>query len=381
MALSLTRTATDTGYRMVYPFLPAIARGLSVDLTTIAVIVSIRQSLGLLVPILGSVADHLGRKLTMLVGLGLYASAFLLIAQRPTLATFAIGLGVAAIAKAMLDPAVFAYLGDRVAQSRQSAAIAITEFSWSGSFLIGIPLVGWLIARSGWTAPFAVLAGSVIFGSLALWRVISPDPPPSEKRPTIFNSISQVVRRPSVVRLLAVGFLSSAGNGTVTIVYGAWIEDQFGLQVAALGLFSIVIGLAEFGGEGLVARVADRVNKLRAIGVGIGLNLLAALLLPLVGRTLLGAAMMLFAFYLSFEFALVCASPLLLELVPSARATTMASKTAVQRTGFAVGSLIGPFLFAGGIRANAMATAVLDMLALVTLGRYLMTKARTGIGP
>ncbi len=367
VTLSLTRTATDTGYRMVFPFLPAIARGLSVDLTTVALIISLRQSMGVFVPLLGTWSDRRGRKPSMLLGLALYVTAFLSIALVPKLLTFAVAVGVAAIAKAILDPAVFAYLGDRVKPSRQSMAVAITEFSWSGSFLVGVPIVGWLIARFGWSAPFPFLAALMILGGGALHYSITPDPPSTKPALSFSASIRGVLRRPSVPALLAVGLLTSAGNGVVTIVYGAWIESQFGLEVVALGIFSIVIGLAEFSGEGLVAGFVDRLDKRLAIGMGSALNLIAALALPLLGKTLVGAAIALFIFYMSFEFGLVSASPLLLELVPEARATTMASKTAVQRTGFALGSFLGPLFFMRGIQANGIVSASLTFLAVLTL--------------
>ena len=92
-------------------------------------------------------------------------------------------------------------------------------------------------------------------------------------------------------------------NETMAIVYGAWLEDAFGLKVAALGLASAVIGVAELGGEGLVAAVVDRVGKRRAFILGVLGNALMALLLPAAGFSVGGALAGLFLFFLTFEFA------------------------------------------------------------------------------
>ena len=86
------------------------------------------------------------------------------------------------------------------------------------------------------------------------------------------------------------------------------------MQIAALGAASAVIGVAELSGEGLVAAFVDRLGVTRAIFIGLVVNSLAALSLPWMGRTELGAVAGLLIFYLSFEFALVSVYPLMTEV-------------------------------------------------------------------
>jgi MFS family permease len=59
-----------------------------------------------------------------------------------------------AACKFMFDPAIQAYLSDRTPYSRRGLIIAFIELGWSGAALVGLPLVGFLIARSTWRAPF-----------------------------------------------------------------------------------------------------------------------------------------------------------------------------------------------------------------------------------
>ena len=84
---------------------------------------------------------------------------------------------------------------------------------------------------------------------------------------------------------LAVGLLATAANEQVNLVFGVWLQDSFGLKIAALGAASAVIGISEMSAEGLVAAFVDRLGKLRSIALGLAVNSLAALALPWLGRT------------------------------------------------------------------------------------------------
>jgi MFS family permease len=68
----------------------------------------------------------------------------------PTYVGLFVALLLAGAGKIIVDPAMQAYLGDRVAYSRRGLVIALVEFGWSGAFLLGVPLVGWVVARAGY---------------------------------------------------------------------------------------------------------------------------------------------------------------------------------------------------------------------------------------
>ncbi len=367
LSFSITRLVLNTGYRMIYPFLPTIARGLGVDLQAMALVVTARSSLGLASPFLGSLADVRGRRRVMLVSLGLFAAGLALVSLWPTYLGLMAGLLVATAGKITFDPAMQAYLGDRVEYQRRGLAIALTELGWSGAFFLGIPLVGWLIARAGWVAPFPFLACLALLSLLVLWRLLPSDNPSQADRPSLAQGFRTLLRRRSAIAGLLATLAVTVANEVVNIVFGAWLENSFGLQVLALGAASAVIGAAELSGEGLVAGLADRLGKRRAVAVGMALNAAASLALPLLGRNLFGALAGLFLLYLTFEFTLVSAIPLMTELVPQARATMMASNVGSHSVGRALGALIGPALFSSGLLANGALAAALDLLALTVL--------------
>lgn len=367
ITFAVIRTITNTGWRMVYPFLPAIARGLGVELALVARAVTARSLLGLLAPLFGSTADTWGRRTALVIGMVIFSAGMLLVVVWPTYPALLIALILSGIGKFIFDPATQAFIGDRIDYQQRGLVIALTEMSWSGAFVIGIPLVGWLIARSGWRAPFPWLALLGLAAGLVLWRMLPLDAPHPDERPSLAAGMRTVLTHPSALGGLAVSLLVCAANETVNIMYGAWMEDAFAIQVAALGAASTVIGVAELAGEGFVAALVDRIGKRRAVALGVTLNALACLALPFLGANLVGALIGLFCFYITFEVTIVSSLPLMTELVPGARATMMAGNVAAISLGRVLGALIGPGLFAVGLLGNGIAAAAFNALAVVIL--------------
>jgi predicted MFS family arabinose efflux permease len=370
VAFTFTRVVVSTANRMVYPFLPVIARELAVGPETAALAVALRSSLGLLGPLLGSIADTRGRRPAMVLGLALFAGGMALIAGWPVYLSLLIGLVVSGAGNIIVDAATYAYLGDKVPYAQRGTAIGIIELGWSGAFVIGIPIAGLLFSRLGWAAPFALLAVLGLGSAVLLRRIVDADPPSSDDRPSFARGMRLILDQPAAIAALCVSFFIVTANQSINIMYGVWMEGTFQLQVEQLGLASTVIGFAGLAGVGLVILLVDRLGKRRAVALGIGLNALVCLTLPLAGASLTLALLSLFLFYLSFEFSLVSAIPIFNELVPAARATLLAANVAAFALGDAVGAYFGPLLYQSGLLANSVAAIALNLVALAVLLRF-----------
>jgi predicted MFS family arabinose efflux permease len=373
---TLTRTVFNTVHRMVYPFLGVFARGLGVDIAAISLALTARSVVGTLGPYAGTVADTRGRKVGMLLGLGIFTLGTAEVALWPTIPGFTIGLILATIGKYIFDPGMQAYLGDRVPYERRGLAIALTEIGWSSAFILGVPLMGLLIAREGWAAPFPVMAlsGAVLFAIICL---LLPGDRPSPAASSRWSNFRLVLTSAPALAGLAVGLLASTANEIVNLIFGVWLEDAFGLQIAALGAASAVIGLSELGGESLVAAFVDRLGKPRAVAGGLILNSFAALALPVLGRTEAGALLGLFLFYITFEFTLVSIIPLMTEVLPQARATLMAFNVSALSLGRAAGAPLAPLIYRHfGFPFVAAGAVIFNVLALLALSR--LEDAREG---
>jgi MFS family permease len=168
-AFVIIRLVFNTFNRMIYPFLSFFARGMGVDLRTISYAITTRSLMGLIGPFLASVADSRGRKAGMLIGTITFTAAISLVVLWPTFITFFITLSLAFIGYLIFVASLQAYLGDQVSYEKRGKILGISEFAWSISAIIGLPLVGLIIARNGWMAPFPLIAllGALAFIALA----------------------------------------------------------------------------------------------------------------------------------------------------------------------------------------------------------------------
>ena len=366
---TIVRVAFNSMHRMVYPFLTIFARGLGVDLTTMSYALTARSIAGTVGPFAASAADHRGRKFGFLLGAGFFVVGAGIVVFWPTFPAFVIALIFTTLGKYIFDPSLQAYIGDRVPYERRGRTIAITEFGWSLAFIVGVPLMGFLIARSGWMAPFPLmtLLGALIF--FGLLRMLPREDRVADEGLTLLKNLRTVLTSAPALAGLAVGLFASGANEVVNLIFGVWLEDAFGLQIAALGAASAVIGFAELGGEGLVAAFVDRLGKPRAIGLGLTANCLAAVALYFLGGTQVGALVGLFFFYISFEFTLVSTIPMMTEILPAVRATLMAANVAALSLGRAMGDLLAPRLYGLGFWAVILGAVVFNLLALLALRR------------
>ena len=369
--------------RMVYPFRSYFSDGLGVNEQSLAFAVTLRSAFGALGPFLGFIGDRRGRKFGMIFGLGMFTIGAGLMVLWPSFTTFVITMILTLLGNLVFIPSMQAYLGDRVPYSQRGRALAITELSWSLSFILIVPLVAVLIARFGWLTPFSPLT---ILGALAIVVLIFVLPKdkaqPGQKTPLWQNLRLVVLFGPAVAGLL-MGAAMSAANELMNLSFAVWMEDSFNVKIAALTAATLVIGFSELAGEGLVARFSDRLGKKRSIAIGLAANCLAAILLVLISRSLAGALAALSFFYLSFEFTIVSSIPLMTEVLPAARATLMASWIASISAGRAVGAFLSPYLYAwdefDGIFTIVLGTLVLNVLAFLAL-RFIRTGEKFDTG-
>jgi len=370
-AATLARLIINTSRRFVYPFASALSRGLGVPLTAITSLIAVNQVTGVLSPVFGPLGDRWGYRVMMLAGLTMLTGGMLAGGLLPTYGVVLLALFLAGLGKSIFDPALQAYVGERVPYQRRGLAIGMLEFAWAGSALVGLPLVGLLMERLGWRAPFFVLGGLGLLSLVAL-AVLIPGDSRQQPNPQGLPGFRQAWRRLSRERAalgaLGFGLLISAANDNLFVVYGLWLESAFGLSVAVLGAATTVIGVAELLGEGLTASIADQLGLKRAIIAGSMLSVLSYVLLPLMGRTLPLALMGLFLTFLTFEFTIVTAFSLFTEILPAARATMMSSNVAAISIGRVMGALVGgPVWLAGGLLATGFVSAAVGGLALVVL--------------
>jgi predicted MFS family arabinose efflux permease len=382
MTLAMTaRLLIDTFVQIFNPFLSIIAVGLGVDVVTLGRLLSLRSLMGLVAPVYGTMADRRGYRRVMRLTLLLLAAGCLIIGLSASVWQVALGMAVGGLGLAGFNPTLQAYLSARLPYARRARFLGILEYTWALTGIVGLFLVGQLIALTNWRVPFWVLAA----GLAAMWAVFATLPAarhvrpvsPSQPAPVGFGSrMRDLVSLESNARatysaIVAVGCCFFAAM-QLMITYGAWLNQEYGLTAAALGVVALVLGLFDLCASVSVSLFTDRIGKRRSVVLGMAGALLGYLLLPWLNVSLTLAVLGIALARGFFEFAIVSSFPLQSELVPSQRAKVMALSSAVGLLGTTLAGFSGPWLYTyygvGGlalVSALAAAAGLLLILARV----------------
>ena len=371
--ISLARLCLNTGLRMVYPFAPAFARQLGVPVTAVYRLVTIRNLAGFLSPLFGPLSERFGRRAVLFGAMILASIGCLLVWLWPSYWLFGAALIIISVAKVIYDPAMQAYVGETVSYKNRGKALAVTELSWAGALLVGGPLIGIAIERQGWSASFFWLGLFGVVTAVSLRKFLPKASKTIEGRGASLADYGRVVwQNPVIWAAMLYNVLLMAGNETIFLVFGDWMELSFGLSLLALGASAGVIGGAEITGELFAGWSVDRFGKRPVVMTTGLLNALACLLIPLTDGNLTTALVAYFALFLTFEITVVGGVPLMTELVPSARSVVMSSVIAAGALGRALGSWLGPFLFNEfGFSSNGWVSAIITAVATLLLALWI----------
>ena len=365
------RLVLNTARRFTYPFAPVLSRELGVPLTAITSLIAVNWSTSLLGIVFGPVADRFGYRNMMIIGLVLLAVGMLAGGFFPLYGIMVIALFLAGMGKIIFDPAVQAYIGERVPYKRRGMAIGFIEISWAGSTLVGIPIIALLIEKVGWRSPFFAMGIMGILGALGMVALFpKTEKSASQSAPALpLKKIMQILARDkaSLGAIFYVFFFSAAVDN-LFVIYGAWLEKAFDVGIVALGLGTSVIGVAELVGEIMVATISDRFGLKRVVTLGVMFCIFTYSLLPFVSQSFYLALAALFVHFLIFEFSIISSVALCTELRPDMRATIIAGFFAAAGLGRIAGALMGgPVWLTGGIVLTGMISAGLTVFALVSL--------------
>ncbi|PIE81325.1 MAG: hypothetical protein CSA11_04850 [Chloroflexi bacterium] len=378
VALTIGRLFLNSGLRMVYPFAPALARGLGVPLTAVYQIVAMRNVAGIFSLVSSPLSARFGRKAVMMGSLLLFAVGCAVVVVYPSLWTFAVAMVLLALAKVSFDPSMQAYVGDAVPYAQRGKALSVTEFAWSLALIMGAPGVGFAIHLWGWSAPFFWLALLSLLAAVLLWRML-PRLGTVQTQGVRLHDTLRVVR---TYRVIWAAFFYIAlvmmANEILFIVYGDWMETSFGLTLATLGFASAIIGGSEIAGEAFAGWSVDRFGKRPVIITTGVVNALLYFILPFTHGSLTTALIALFALFMTFEITVVGGMPLMTELVPEQRTVVMSMVMAAMLAGRTVGALAGPVVMElGGFVVSGMVSMLMMGTAVFILVRWIR-EARTG---
>lgn len=240
-----------------------------------------------------------------------------------------------------------------------------------GGAILGIilsrPVSSMVTGKYGWRAVFC-MASLCMF---LVWAALSLRLPRREpaSRGTGYNGILRsMVALLLTVPGLKIRFLSVALAFSGFAIFWATapltLQGDLGLSHAEIALFSFVGGAAPLGVV-IAGRLADRGLSAGAIAVGISMAVIAFLITPLFGRHVVTLAFTAFLLDPGVNVTSVLVQQSVLSIIPEARNRLNALCVACTFAGGAVGSALGPWLYAGfGWTVTALVGASVAAMAL-----------------
>lgn len=317
-ALTLGRLATNAAYRFPVPFLATIADGLDVSLGKLGVGLAITETLTLSAPLVGRVVERSTRRGAMLVGLTGVALAAVIAGLSSELWVFVVGLSLMSLAKMTYDVALNAYIADRVPYAIRSRVTSLTETSWALGMLVGVSLLGLVVAVSSWHVAYVVAAVAIVASVGFLHHRLPP-----ERRPQPVargqDHTRWAPRRQVVLTALCIAGLAGSAQ-FMFVTYGAWLTDHFGFSAAGLAAVTFAFGAVELVSSVTSTGKTDQWGKERSIVIGCAVMVPGAVIVGIGADQLAWLLVGLALFLLGFELAIISCVPLGAELTPAAPA-------------------------------------------------------------
>jgi len=363
------------GVSSITPVFPSVVEALNITPEAVGLLVSVYALPGIIfTPVMGILADRLGRKRVLVPALVLFALAGSACAlardfQLLLILRFFQGLGGAS-----LGSLTATLIGDFYQGQQRTAAMGYKASVLSlGSALY--PSLGGVLAVLGWYVPFGLpILGLAVAGAVLFLL----DTPPQSERGGFLRYLDDAVggmRQMKVLGLYLATLLSFA------VLYGAYmtfiplfLSERFGSSPPAIGPIMTVGSLATALTASRLGRLSGRLGRESLLTWAFGLFAVSFVIIPwMPGHWWVVLAVCLFGVAQGFNYPVVLS--LLAGIAPEEqRAVFMSVNGMVIRIGQAVGPLLMGAVFAVGgmdmvFYAAAGICAVVFLLLPFLLGR------------
>jgi predicted MFS family arabinose efflux permease len=354
----LTMFVIGSDLFVVAPLLPLIAADYGIDQAVAGLsVTAFSVSYMLSAPILGAMADRIGRARLLTSCLLAFGAANLLTAVSGNFAWLLAARLLAGAAAAGVTPSVYALVGSAAPSDKRATWLAVVVSGLLMSLAFGAPLGGLTGASFGWPVVFAGLGALSLLLAPATSRVWRNEH--GARNPAPQSSRLEIV--PVIRRLLPTVIWSTAVYTTYTYLGGGLaLLGHSPEKIAEVILF---YGCGAISGVLIGGRMTDRFGAKETSAIGLaGLCLCLLLTRLFVDSEVLVDG----AFGLSSAVAQLFFPAQQVRLAnefPDRRATILAWNNSALFLGISLGSLIGgQAMSLGGFGANLTISAVIAIL-------------------
>lgn len=284
---------------------------------------------------------------------------------------FAVGMGSMIGARVLAGmfggPATalsMAIISDVVPPERRGRAMGAVMGAFAVASVLGVP-AGLELARVGsWRTPFFTVAAlGVVIASLAIGMLPSLTGHLDRKEPPA--SLSQVLRRPTVLLLLAATVAMTVGTFSLIPNLSAYFQFNLGVSRASLSTLYLVGGACTFVTMRIGGWATDRFGA-GMTSFGGALWFCGVLAIGFIHPVSMPVIVLFVAFMISSSFRMVPLQALSSRVpAPAERARFMSAQSAVQHLASAFGAMLGPQMLTE--RADHSLEGI-DTLAMLAVG-------------
>ncbi len=379
LVLSLACFAGAYSIRLVDPIIPELARDFAVAPAVAALLASaftFPYALGQ--PILGPLADSVGKARVIKVGLGVLCICLTVAAVAPNLEVMFVARALAGLAGGAIIPVAIAVIGDRVDYANRQVALSQLLSAMLASQLVSLIGTGLIASWFGWRYAVGSAAAMAIIAFLVTTFAIRPRKVarPPFRISTLGESWRDVFANNRAVVCYAAVFVEGVAIFGLLPFIAAMIEARGAGSIAEAGMVLACMGIGGLIFTIAVRRLLDRLGgMLNLIRLG---GIIAAI--GFVGISLQGSwpfeAVAFLFVGLGFYSVHNSLQTLATELAPEHRG----SAVALHAFFFFLGHAAGPPLYTVGFAWFGAPATVLAFAVVLAVGGFVLSAALKGRG-
>jgi DHA1 family inner membrane transport protein len=336
--LALGMFALGTDAFIVAGVLPVIAKETGVTEGLVGQLITVFSlTYGLGAPILAALTHRWPRNYVLIGALGLLGLANIASALSPSFPLLLLTRILAGAFAATYAPLAYAIGISLAPPAKRGQALALVVIGLTVATALGAPIGTWVGEHFGWRLSFVMVAA--LAGIAFLLLVLYGLPKSASPAPLSLKDRLKPITQPRVVLALLPALLWNIG-GYVIYPYIALLLQQ-NMHISDVSALLALFGLGIVLGNWTGGLLADRFGPDRLLPIFLVIAMLIQLSLPLVTTTIIGGAIILLLWGISFSLLFIPQQQLLLNIAPEHANVILALNNSALYLGIAGGSAVG----------------------------------------